>query len=162
MKRLMIGVAVASVLVSLAVPAQADVRRAFLTSFQENPDISSPGHGDFTAIIARDDSHLDFELNYADLEGGAPAVAHIHLGKPGVNGGVMVFLCGGGGKPACPATTSGTVTGTIVPADVIGIPAQGVAAGTLDEVLFAMRRGHAYVNVHNATFPSGEIRGQVR
>ena len=162
MKRLIIGVAVASVLVGLSAPAQADVRRAFLTSFQENPDISSPGNGDFTAIIARDDSSFTYELNYADLEGGAPVVAHIHLGKPGVNGGVMVFLCGGGGKPACPATTSGTVTGSVVPGDVLAITAQGVAAGNLDEVLFAMRRGHAYVNVHNATFPAGEIRGQVR
>ena len=162
MKRLMIGVAVATVLIGLSVPADADVRRAFLTSFEENPDNSTPGHGDFTAIIARDDSHIDFELNYADLEGGAPAVAHIHLGKRGVNGGVMVFLCGGGGQPACPVTTSGTVSGTITAANVVGPAAQGVTVGSLDEVLFAMRHGHAYVNVHNATFPTGEIRGQVR
>lgn len=162
MKRLIIGVAVASFLVGLSAPAHADVRRALLTSFQENPDIFSSGHGDFRAIIARDNSKIDFELNYADLEGGNPTVAHIHLGKRGVNGGVMVFLCGGGGKPACPASPSGTVTGTIVAGDIIAIAAQGTTAGTLDEVIFALRRGHAYVNMHNATFPTGEIRGQVR
>ena len=162
MKRLIIGVAVVSVLVGLSAPAQADVRRAFLTSFQENPDIFSSAHGDFTAIIARDGSKIDFELNYADLKGGNPAVAHIHLGKPGVNGGIMAFLCGGGGQGACPASPSGTISGTILPANVQSIAGQGTTAGILDEVIFALRRGHAYVNVHNATFGGGEIRGQVR
>jgi hypothetical protein len=127
-----------------------------------NPDIFTTGNGDFTAIIARDGSKIDFELNYADLEGGKPIVAHIHLGKPGVNGGVMVFLCGGGGQPACPESASGTISGTILPANVLSITGQGTTAGILDEVMFALRRGHAYVNVHNATFPTGEIRGQVR
>ena len=165
MKRLVIGVAVASVLVGLSAPAQADVRRAFLTSFQENPDVFSSGNGDFTAIIARDGSKIDFELNYADLKGGDPVVAHIHLGKRGVNGGIMAFLCGGGGQNACPASASGTITGTILPANVLAItgpPNQGTTAGILDELIVALRGGHAYVNVHNATFPQGEIRGQVR
>jgi hypothetical protein len=31
----------------------------------------------------------------------------------------------------------------------------------LAEILAAMRAGHAYVNVHNATFPNGEIRAQI-
>jgi hypothetical protein len=138
------------------------VRRAFLDSFQENPDVFSSAEGDFTAIIARDNSKIDFELNYQNLEGGNPTVAHIHLGKHGVNGGVMAFLCGGGGQGACPASPSGTITGTILPANVLSITNQGTTAGILDEVIFALRNRHAYVNVHNATFPGGEIRGQVR
>jgi copper(I)-binding protein len=162
MKRLVLGLATTCLVAALAAPAHADVRRAFLDSFQENPDIFSAARGDFTAIIARDETRIDFELNYENLEGGAPTVAHIHLGKRGVNGGVMVFLCGGGGMPACPAATSGQVVGTITPAHILSIAAQGTTAGALDEVIFALRRGHAYVNVHNATFPSGEIRGQVR
>jgi hypothetical protein len=162
MKRVVLGIAVAAFLVGLSVPAHAEVRRAFLDSFQENPDVFSTADGTFTAIIAPDESKIDFELEYADLKGGAPAVAHIHLGKPGVNGGIMVFLCGGGGQPACPLTTSGTITGTITAALVQGIVAQGTTAGTLEEVIFAMRRRHAYVNVHNAVFSTGEIRGQIR
>jgi hypothetical protein len=31
-----------------------------------------------------------------------------------------------------------------------------------DELLNAMRTGNAYVNVHTAQFPSGEMRGQIR
>ena len=79
----------------------------------------------------------------------------------------MVFLCGGN-KQACPA--SGTVTGTITAADVSTLPAnnadsvipQGIQPGDLAGVLEAIRSGNSYVNVHSATFPNGEIRGQVK
>ncbi len=72
----------------------------------------------------------------------------------------MFFLCGGGGKPACP-NVSATVTGTVVGADVIGPNGQGIAPGQLDEVIRAMRKGLAYANVHTTSFPTGEIRGQL-
>jgi hypothetical protein len=77
-----------------------------------------------------------------------------------VSGAVAAFLCGGT-KPACPAA-GGTVSGTIVAADVLAIPAQGLAAGDLAGLLKAMRAGVTYANVHTATFGSGEIRGQIR
>jgi hypothetical protein len=70
-----------------------------------------------------------------------------------------VFLCGGGGKPACPA--SGTVTGTLVAADVVGPTGQGIAAGEFAELVSAIRAGATYVNVHTSTFPGGEIRAQL-
>jgi hypothetical protein len=76
-----------------------------------------------------------------------------------VNGGVATFLCGGGGKPACPP--SGTVTGTISASDVIGPASQGIAAGELDALVRAMRHGVTYANVHTDKFPDGEIRGQI-
>jgi hypothetical protein len=87
-------------------------------------------------------------------------MAHIHFGQRGVAGGVVAFLCGGGNKPACPA--SGTVTGTIVSSDIIAVPAQGIAAGDLASVLKAMRAGLTYANVHTTNFANGEIRGQIR
>jgi hypothetical protein len=54
---------------------------------------------------------MEYELSYDNLEGvgttpfvtnGVVTAAHIHVSAPGVNGGVATFLCGGGGKPACP------------------------------------------------------------
>jgi hypothetical protein len=89
-----------------------------------------------------------------------PLASHVHFGAKGTNGGVSFFFCGGGGKPACPAATSGTITGTVVAADVIGPAAQGIAAGDLADILRAIRHGVAYANMHTATFPAGEIRGQ--
>ena len=53
------------------------------------------------------------------------------------------------------------MSGTIVPADVIGPAGQGIAGGEFEEVVRAIRAGATYVNVHNETYPSGEIRGQL-
>jgi CHRD domain len=134
--------------------------RASLTGFQEVPAISTKGQAELRLRL-RDSSTLEFELRYSNLEGGNPSAAHIHLGQRGVNGAVVVFFCGGGGKPACPASTSGTVTGTIVPADIQVVPAQGIAANEFDELVAAIRAGVTYANIHNSTYGSGEIRGQI-
>jgi CHRD domain len=74
----------------------------------------------------------------------------------------MIFLCGGGGQPACPAATSGTITGTITAANVIGPTTQGITPGDLDSALEEVREGLAYANMHTTSFGGGEIRGQVR
>jgi hypothetical protein len=139
--------------------------RAKLRGLEETPAISSTGSGSFHAAMAPDGESFDFELSYADLEGGvdgAVGAAHIHLGQPGVAGGVAVHLCGGGGGTApCPPSPA-TISGTFTAANVVGPAGQGLDAGELDELVRAMRAGVTYVNVHNARFPGGEIRGQLR
>lgn len=130
-----------------------------LEGLQENPDISTTGNGTFDARIDDDAQTITYELSYSALEGGAVSQAHIHLGKRAVNGGISAFLCGGGDKPACPA--AGTVSGEIDAADVIGPAGQGIAAGEFAELVAAIRAGHTYTNVHTATWPGGEIRGQI-
>ena len=127
--------------------------------FQETPAISTAGTGSFLANILAGDTQINFQLNYSGLSG-PPSMAHIHLGQRGVAGGVVAFLCGGGTKPACPA--SGLVTGTITSADVQAVTAQGIAAGELSEFLVAIRAGVTYANVHTTLFGAGEIRGQIR
>jgi len=127
---------------------------AELIGFQEVPAINSPGHADLRARMT------PAQISYANLSA-PPVAAHIHVGQRSVNGGVSVFFCGGGGKPVCPASTSGTVTGTIVPADVIGPTAQGFQAGDLASVERAIQAGVTYANMHTSNFPNGEIRGQI-
>jgi CHRD domain-containing protein len=129
-----------------------------LTGFQQVPSILSDGTGTFRATLG--DSSLTFTLNYSNLSGSAIG-AHIHFGQRGVNGAIFVFFCGGGGKPACPAGTSGTLTGTVTGADVVGVPAQGITAGSFADLVRILRSGDAYVNVHTANFPGGEIRAQI-
>jgi len=105
---------------------------------------------------------LTYTLTYTGLSGPAGA-AHIHFAQPGVNGSVVLWLCGGGGKPACPAAGV-PITGTVNAGDIAALPgvaAQGMVAGDLASVLKAMRARVAYANVHTGAFPGGEIRGQI-
>jgi len=136
--------------------------RAMLTGFQEVPPKLTDGAGSFKATVSG--SSIAFTLTYSGLS--TPAfMSHLHFGQRAVNGGVFVWLCGTlGGKPACPdgTTTPATVTGTITAADVVAIaPDQGVSAGDFAAVIRILQSGDAYVNVHTARFPGGEIRGQV-
>ncbi len=161
MKKLTVLVSVLMVVASIPLVFAQSHRdfRARLGGFEEVPAISTVARGEFHARISDDESQIFFELSYQNLE--APvSVAHIHLGQKGVNGGISVFLCGGGGKPACPSP-SGIVTGTITASDVIGPAGQGIAAGEFAELIRAIRAGVAYVNVHSSKFPGGEIRGQL-
>jgi hypothetical protein len=129
---------------------------AKLEGFSETPAVSTAAHGRFKAKIRG--SSIEYTLTYRDLE--APVrFAHIHLGQEDVAGGVAAFLCGGGGKPACPQ--SGTVTGTINASDVVGPADQGIAAGEIGELIRAIKHGVTYANVHSDKFPAGEIRGQI-
>lgn len=149
-------------LTSVAVLADDDddERRltARLSGSQEVPAISTEGRGDFRATVNEAGTSISFRLRYSGLST-AVSAAHIHFGQRNVNGGVIAFLCGGGGKPAC--AMEGTVTGTIVAADVTGPATQGIAVGEFAKVLRALRAGLVYANVHTTNFPNGEIRGQV-
>jgi hypothetical protein len=132
---------------------------ATLSGYSEVPPISTTATGTFTANITANPTTITYTLTYSNLSSTA-SMAHIHFGQQDVNGGIVAFLCGGGGKPACPAT-GGTVNGTIVAADILAVAAQGIAAGEMNEVLKAIANGAGYVNVHSANFGSGEIRGQI-
>jgi hypothetical protein len=149
----------ASVLAAPAVYSQTERFSARLIGAEEVPPINTAGTADFQMTIQQ--GTITFELTWAGLS--APAeVAHLHFAPTKVSGGVMIFLCGGGNQPACPATTEGTITGTITSANVTGPTAQGINPGDLDSALEAVRDGLSYANIHNENFPSGEIRGQVR
>lgn len=120
--------------------------------------VSTLASGRFEARV--DDGKIKYKLTYSNMEGGTVTAAHIHFAQRHVGGGVIAFLCGGGGKGACP-TPGGTVEGEIAPADIIGPADQGIAAGSFAEAVRAMRAGATYVNVHSGTYPEGEIRGQI-
>ena len=137
-----------------------NVLTAKLKGFEEVPAISTTGTGTLRLKISKDESSIDFDLTYQDLEGATTLFSHIHLGQTSVNGGVAVFFCGGGGRPDC-TPGSGTFTGTITAADIVGPTAQGLAPGEFAELIRALRAGKTYVNVHTDIHPGGEIRGQI-
>ena len=149
----------ASVLVAPTAYSQTERFSARLSGAEEVPPINTAGTGDFEMTMQQ--GTITFLLTFSDLSSPL-SLAHLHFAPSRVAGGVMIFLCGGGGQPACPATTEGSITGTITAANVTGPTAQGIAAGDLDSALEAVRQGLSYANMHTANFGSGEIRGQVR
>jgi hypothetical protein len=161
---------------ALGVPGSAladETIRAKLRGFEEVIPgqtigaISTGARGEFRGKINKDGTEIQFELSYTGIET-AVTQAHIHFGQRRTQGGVSVFLCQTTGSPdptghadTCPAQ-SGTVTGTLTEANVIGPANQGIAAGEFGELVRAIRAGVTYVNVHSTRFPSGEIRGQAK
>jgi len=132
--------------------------------------ISTGASGQFKASIGDTAGMIGYELSYSGLEG-AVTQAHIHFGQRHTVGGIVVWLCQTTAVPAptavaaatpqCP-TPDGTVSGTIVAAQVLTATGQGLDAGEFAELLAAIRAGATYANVHSSTFGAGEIRGQIR
>jgi hypothetical protein len=148
--------------------AQAQPRRysATLVPGQENPSLATPGVGTIILDIDADSQEIRYLLAFNDLSG--VTQAHIHFEKPGANGPIMLWLCktesNQGPTPAttpnCPAPGA-AVTGTLVPSDVRGLPAQGLGAGDFANAVAQIRNGLTYANVHTTAFPGGQIRGQI-
>ncbi len=80
---------------------------------------------------------LIWKLTYSHLSG-AGFAAHIHKGKPGVSGAVLVSLCG-----PCHSGQTGS-------------------AHVTEAIVKAIEAGSTYVNVHTKRNQGGEIRGQVK
>lgn len=86
---------------------------------------------------SNDKAKLTWRLTFSKLSGRAIA-AHIHVGRPGKAGGVLVPLCG-------PCRNGQRGSATITHAQ-----------------LRTIESGGAYVNVHTPKNAAGEIRGQLK
>jgi CHRD domain len=154
----------ASFFSSLHGRGRGDRVSANLQSEQEVPAVSSVARGRFKAEI--DDDQIEYELSFEGLQG-TITQSHIHLGQANVNGGIMVWLCGTttnpgpAGTQVCPQ--SGTISGTITSAEVVGPGgAQQLGAGEFAEFVAALKKELAYANVHTSVSGGGEIRGPIK
>jgi hypothetical protein len=138
--------------------SQTERFSASLAGGNEVPPINSAGTAAFDMTIQ---DTITFSLTFSGLSSPL-TLSHLHFAPSKVAGGVMIFLCGGGNQPACPAATSGTITGTITAANVTGPGTQGITPGDLNSALEAVRSGLSYANMHTTMFPGGEIRGDVQ
>ena len=167
MKKLPIAAALAFALAAPAAFAHdgdGDKIRAHLIGFNEVPSVSTPGTATLEATINKDETAIDWELTYQDMQADVTQ-AHIHIGQARVNGGIVLWFCKT--TQTAPTTNictprSGNFSGTFTAADVQPQNAQGIAAGDFAEVVAAIRAGVAYANVHTTQSPGGEIRGQFR
>ena len=118
--------------------------KELLTGYEETPSaVSTTGNGTFDARISNDESRIEWELSYNDLEG-AVQQAHIHFGQKSVTGPISVFLCtnlgnGPAGTQPCPVPPA-TISGAIMASDVTNLANErGISAGELGELIAAIR-----------------------
>ena len=145
MKKALVTLVVLALTAALAAGGLAAVRKegvyklsAKLTAAREVPKpkgVPSGATGTFTGTLRG--KKLTFRLTFAHLSGKATA-AHIHKGKAGKSGPVLVPLCG-----PCKSPVVKTVTVTSNQRD-------------------AIEHGATYVNVHTTKNAGGEIRGQIK
>lgn len=132
-------------------PAKASSIFSFaLSGANESPAVVTPASGSGTILLLDDLTTLTISLNFSGLSGPA-AAGHIHCCiAPGGNAPVVLPFS------SLPATTSGTYTRTF------DLNASGVLTGITASALVAgLQSGNAYVNLHTALNPGGEIRGFV-
>ena len=143
-KTLAVAAATAITATGLLAPSAgaAGALTAKMSGAQEVPD-RGDRNGRGTAVIRLDArrGRVCFNLTMRRIDGSA--AAHIHRGKRGKAGDVVVALYG---TPSKARKRRGCV--------------RNIDAQLIREIM--RRPGAFYVNVHNADFPDGAIRGQLR
>ena len=149
-KPLIAAIAVAAIVpAGIAGAASTRTFDATLKGSSETPKSSSKARGSAEFKIAKNRRSIHYELNAKGLSG-QPQAAHIHLGKPGQAGGVLLSIAL---KPF-----SLPIEGTLTSKQFT--PVGNVK--TFRQAIRAVRAGDTYVNIHTKKFGDGEIRGQIR
>lgn len=125
---------------------------AHLSGANENPVNNSTAFG--SIIVVLDDVANTLLVNETFSGLSAPAAAaHIHCCQPaGVNAGVVLGFSQASGFPV------GFTSGTYLNKFDLAVSLAGISVANF---IAGLNAGTAYANIHNATFPGGEIRGQL-
>jgi hypothetical protein len=128
--------------------AQDQKFMAKLSGQEEVPPTNSQATGMAEFTVMGD--NVEYTVNASGMQG--VTAGHIHSGKQGENGPVVVTLF----KNDTP-TNEVSETGSITPDKLEG----PMAGKQLTDLASAMNNGDTYVNVHTEQNPDGEIRGQI-
>ncbi len=144
-----------------AVPASAvTVFTVTLAAANEVPPTMSSGTGGGTLTLSDDMNMLTANISFTGLT--APALeGHLHCCAPlGSDAPVAIPLSV---SPSTAGMLTGTVDLTMLAAyDAEFLSAYGGTVSTLRSALLSgLENGQGYINIHTATYPMGEIRGQV-
>ncbi|HVS61215.1 MAG TPA: CHRD domain-containing protein [Gemmatimonadaceae bacterium] len=122
---------------------------ANLSPANENPIKTTTGTGVVTFVD--NGTSIDWTMTLTNMIN----VMNSHIHGPAVapvNAGVIIFLF-------TPITPTGTLNGVVSKGSITNSSNVGVS---LDSLRVLFNNGNAYVNVHTAANPGGEIRDQVR
>jgi hypothetical protein len=137
----------------------------------EVPARATNAQGQAIFHLSEDGSELGYKLIGSNIDNAF--MAHIHIGVPGVNGPIAVWLYPST-APAPGPLGSGRHDGILAEGTITAANLTGPLAGQpLSSLVSALNGGTAYVNVHTndgvgavntgaGDFPGGEIRGDVR
>ncbi len=132
--------------------AQNEKYRAKLDGNNEVPAVNTTAEG--TINFKTNSDKLTWKANITGITDATGA--HIHQGKTGENGDVIVDLLK-------VSKHSNSPTGMSMRGNITASSLQGPMKGkTLEDLKTAMGNGDTYVNVHTADHPDGMIRGQVK
>jgi hypothetical protein len=133
-----------------------------LNGSNEIPPNASTATGRALVVLGSDNNTLNVSVTFSGLIGGAAAASHIHCCVSLGNAAIVAVPF-----PGFPNATSGTyvqsldlsLAGTYDPNFIANNG--GTAASAKAAFIAALRTGKSYINIHNATFPGGEIQGQL-
>jgi CHRD domain len=137
-----------------AASAQTFTLTAQLNGANETPAALNTGaFGTATVTVDMNARTVTYRVDVFNLPSGVTA-SHIHVGAAGTGGPVVVNFA-----PPVPASNDFAFSGTVKDSEFLLRPEQGVRSA--DDMFQAIIGGNAYVNVHSAVNPGGEIRGQL-
>jgi hypothetical protein len=132
----------ALLLASTPTAAVTIVYNVTLSGSQSVPVNVTTAFGSATVTVDDVADTVAVALSWTGLTGGNPSAAHIHCCvATNANGPVVIPFTD------FPTTTSGTYSNTFT-----GVSTANIAG---------IEAGLAYINIHNAVFPGGEIRGDI-
>ena len=151
--KLLLFVVLAVVLAASTGFAMEKSFKAKLTPKEETKKPVSKATGKAEFKLSKDGMTLSYKVHVKNIMD--PNAAHIHMAKKGADGPPVAGLT----SEAKTGKFSGVFAeGTITDKDLIG-PLQGK---TIADLVNTIKSGDAYVNVHTAGNPDGEIRGQIK
>lgn len=125
-----------------------------LSGANEVPPTESTATGE-SDIAAPANGFIKYRINITGISNATGA--HIHMAKSGENGEVVADLMNTPTSKHKDNAYGMIIRGNITDSGLKG-PMQGK---TVDDLAAAMDAGDTYVNVHTASNPDGEIRGQI-
>lgn len=125
---------------------------ATLTGNQVVPPVMTHAKGEAAFELGKDGTTLTYKVMVTDLEN--VTAAHIHLGKKGENGPPIALIKVKASK--------GKMTGMLANGQITKAELMTSFKGKdVHALISEIDAGNAYVNVHTAKYPDGEIRGQI-
>jgi hypothetical protein len=185
-KRASVPVLLALLAVTLVLPvatisaAPGSSATTFVASLSAAPGVTTSATGVATFELTPNGTALIYNLTVSNLSNAF--MAHIHLSpsmailawlypnpymiSSGEEGNCLLVTMGGS-VSQCPWLKSGAFTGTLAQGTITAAELSGnktcygCVGATFGQLIQALKSGHAFVNVHTAQNPAGEIMGTI-